>query len=256
MLQPSSRRGFTLIELLVVIAIIAVLIALLLPAVQQAREAARRSQCKNNLKQFGLALHTYHESAKMFPKANFNVTDAAGAYTSCGAGASDCWRGRSAHTMLLPYMDQAALYKQIPQRGYWDLAPEVPVNLRRTIIANFLCPSDSAFNSADKGNTNYWVSTGPNNGYDNSAASAVGVFHRNFSTKVGDIRDGTANTIAMAEGNIGDNANGIYTQESDVVRGQAFPGGWPATKATAAQIETYGLQCLAGTGNQHSWGGR
>ena len=84
------RTGFTLIELLVVIAIIAILIALLLPAVQQAREAARRSQCKNNLKQFGIALHSYHESAKMFPRGNF---------MNQGYGNYD-WRNHSATTVL------------------------------------------------------------------------------------------------------------------------------------------------------------
>ncbi len=259
MSRRSIRRGFTLIELLVVIAIIAVLIALLLPAVQQAREAARRSQCKNNLKQFGLALMNYHDSSKMFPKASFNLTDAAGAWPSCAAGDSFCWRGRSAHTMLLPYMDYKALFQQIPQRGYWDDGAQLNAALRRTTIAGFMCPSDTAYPTVDKGNINYWVSTGPNNGYDTSAASNVGVFHRNFSTPISDIKDGTSNTIAMAEGLIGDSDNNIYTRETDVARGVAFPGGWPTTKATAAQIESYGLSCapvapVAAT--QHSHQGR
>ena len=92
------NRGFTLIELLVVIAIIAVLIALLLPAVQQAREAARRSQCKNNLKQLGLAIHNYHDTANVFP-----------VQTSYGPAVSYHW---SWIVMILPYIDQASRYNQ------------------------------------------------------------------------------------------------------------------------------------------------
>src|ERR1700709_2477916 len=91
MLTRNRRTGFTLIELLVVIAIIAVLIALLLPAVQQAREAARRSQCKNNLKQLGLAMHNYHDTYKVFPTASGG-------------------NGFSPHARILPYVDQAPLY--------------------------------------------------------------------------------------------------------------------------------------------------
>src|SRR6266704_1989361 len=93
-----ARKGFTLIELLVVIAIIAILIALLLPAVQQAREAARRSQCKNNLKQMGLALHNYHEVANTFPYA-YMVNPANFDSNSWGV-------------MVLPYLDQSPLYNQ------------------------------------------------------------------------------------------------------------------------------------------------
>jgi prepilin-type N-terminal cleavage/methylation domain-containing protein len=93
----TSRRGFTLIELLVVIAIIAVLIALLLPAVQQAREAARRTQCKNNLKQLGLALHNYHDTHNVFPYAQ----------TPCCAG------GHTWVEMILPYIDNSPMYNQI-----------------------------------------------------------------------------------------------------------------------------------------------
>src|SRR5277367_1504594 len=95
--QRSRRYAFTLIELLVVIAIIAILIALLLPAVQQAREAARRSQCKNNLKQFGLAMHNYENVNRCFQRANYSSV------TTSSTG----WQGFSGHVMLLPYCDQS-----------------------------------------------------------------------------------------------------------------------------------------------------
>ena len=108
LMKRRHWQGFTLIELLVVIAIIAVLIALLLPAVQQAREAARRTQCKNNLKQLGLACHNYHDTAKFFPQ-NY---DGRGASEQAGTG----WQGAGGCfgwiIMALPYMDQAPLYNQ------------------------------------------------------------------------------------------------------------------------------------------------
>src|SRR3954451_15240789 len=99
-IAPSSRskRGFTLIELLVVIAIIAVLIALLLPAVQQAREAARRTQCRNNLKQIGLALHNYHDAHKIFPPGETSN------------GTDDPLYGHGPGVDILPYIDQATVY--------------------------------------------------------------------------------------------------------------------------------------------------
>ena len=196
MLQPSSRRGFTLIELLVVIAIIAVLIALLLPAVQQAREAARRSQCKSNLKQIGLALHNYHDSSKQFPKTSYTVRDQISPNNQTNPAESYHWEGRSAQTVILPYLDQGPLYKKINQSAWWDSAlpssATYPVNnqtLRRTKIATFLCPSDTEFGSADRGNCNYWISTGPNRGWDNTAGSDVGFSHINFSTSTAGIRD-------------------------------------------------------------------
>jgi prepilin-type N-terminal cleavage/methylation domain-containing protein len=124
MLQRRGRSAFTLIELLVVIAIIAILIALLLPAVQQAREAARRSTCKNNLKQIGLGLHNYHSVHNIFPQGKV-VRGSGGvlAYPGCPGwinGSGFSWR-----VMLLPMMDQAPLYKMKCQAecGYLNLRP-------------------------------------------------------------------------------------------------------------------------------------
>lgn len=105
-MRSRSRHGFTLVELLVVIAIIGVLIALLLPAVQAAREAAHRSQCSNNLKQFGLAFHNYHDTYQKFP---FGCTHA-------GSPLAPSW-GPSFNAMLLPYLEQSALFKQMSWVG-------------------------------------------------------------------------------------------------------------------------------------------
>jgi len=125
------RRGFTLIELLVVIAIIAILISLLLPAVQQAREAARRTQCKNNLKQIGLALHNYHDVHLTFPNASYLSIVLSGGL-NLAAGAS--WE-----TMILPYIDQGNLYAQMDT----TLSPYDPLNQPAiaTPLNVFLCVS-------------------------------------------------------------------------------------------------------------------
>ncbi len=138
------RRGFTLIELLVVIAIIAVLIALLLPAVQQAREAARRSQCKNNLKQMGLALHNYHETAGRFP-------------IGVNASISGGW-GTSFWIALLPYMDQAPVYNLLTfdglSPGYTGQGVGNTVNgpvVRGLVMPMLSCPSSPLPTTKDTG---------------------------------------------------------------------------------------------------------
>src|SRR5690606_1821609 len=139
LIMPSHRlrRGFTLIELLVVIAIIAVLIALLLPAVQQAREAARRSQCQNNLKQLGLALHNYHDTYARFPSAVF-WTDVD------GDGQADRDEGHWAWgAAILPFIEQGNLADRM-QPG--TLTPTqvhaLDPSLLKTPLAVFQCPSD------------------------------------------------------------------------------------------------------------------
>jgi len=143
----TSRRGFTLIELLVVIAIIAVLIALLLPAVQQAREAARRTQCKNNFKQIGLALHNYHDSFSVFPYGLYGYWES----NSCPERNSfGTWR-----VMILPYIDQAPMYNSVSQYLGWGSCrlgttpPEI-LNMpeHKIPIPVYMCPSDIADRNA------------------------------------------------------------------------------------------------------------
>lgn len=143
MLLRARKSGFTLIELLVVIAIIAVLIALLLPAVQQAREAARRSQCKNNLKQIGLALHNYHDTFGKFPSGF--ISNAWPSPTSNGVTTElTCW---SWGAMILPYIDQAPMYNVL-QPGTLTLAANLAAGGAQATAATtplpaFMCPSDT-----------------------------------------------------------------------------------------------------------------
>lgn len=126
-----SYRGFTLIELLVVIAIIAILIALLLPAVQQAREAARRTQCKNNMRQIGIAFHNYHDTHSRFPQPSMiGLTVSSGLVIR--SGSSWC-------TMILPYIEQSTVYSQYNTASSpFDVANAAAV---RTVISGFICPS-------------------------------------------------------------------------------------------------------------------
>ena len=196
-------RGFTLIELLVVIAIIAILISLLLPAVQQAREAARRSQCQNNLKQLALALHNYESTHRVFPPGTL--------------GYPYVW---SAHAQLLPFVDQGNLGNFLD----YDVPPLSAFNSggfnativnandasARTRLPLMVCPSDKdAVPEGVYGGVSYPACVGSGvNGTDasddGSNASADGVIFQRSKIRFRDVTDGGSNTVAFGEQLIGD----------------------------------------------------
>jgi prepilin-type N-terminal cleavage/methylation domain-containing protein/prepilin-type processing-associated H-X9-DG protein len=211
------RQGFTLIELLVVIAIIAVLIALLLPAVQAAREAARRMQCVNNLKQIGLGLHNYHESNGCFPMGSGNPTMGPN-----GNPAPIAKQGPSALAAILPQLGEVPLYNAINFNfGMADNTtyPAFQVNqtAQRTQVKNFLCPSDpnapiSLDTSTATGNNCYFASIGATTDTYGSAGSSgvnwstvpyTGLFAHQQVKTIASVTDGTSNSIAFAESTVG-----------------------------------------------------
>jgi len=208
-----KKRGFTLIELLVVIAIIAVLVALLLPAVQQAREAARRSSCKNNLKQLGLAIHNYHDVFNRTPPA-------AVANGLSGAHAN------TAFVQILPYVDQAPLYNQLSNVGFGNIGVNYwlgsgsagPVRnvLDGVNVPVYRCPSDPRPEQRDVGSSgagtsamvpSYVLIAGSNNHpttdstglLSGSQHSSGGFFPGNVAFQFRDCIDGLSNTMMVAE---------------------------------------------------------
>ncbi len=148
-MRRTKQRGFTLVELLVVIAIIGILVALLLPAIQAAREAARRSQCTNNLKQVAVALHNYHDTHRTFPRF---------AYYPSG---QSHWQGYSVHVRLLPFIERAELYDEIriASQEFGISGHTINSVHQRERVGAYVCPSDQAFPDANwPSNCNYPVS--------------------------------------------------------------------------------------------------
>jgi prepilin-type N-terminal cleavage/methylation domain-containing protein/prepilin-type processing-associated H-X9-DG protein len=210
----KARRGFTLIELLVVIAIIAVLIALLLPAVQSAREAARRIQCTNNIKQLGLALHNYISVANAAPPGIVNTRY----IDNYGNLSTSTWTAWSAPALLLPYVEQGPLYNAANfKMNCCAAGPADQINrtVYNTRIASFLCPSDAI--AGQQNIMSYQGSIGASTIQYPVDGNTTGIFnvYNNLpgtpppppscsSVSLAAITDGTSNTIAFGEGLVGD----------------------------------------------------
>lgn len=207
-LARYRRAAFTLIELLVVIAIIAVLIALLLPAVQQAREAARRTQCKNHMKQIGLGLHNYHDTFNVFPPG-ITTTN-----TSPYPGSN----GHNWSADILPYIDQTNSYNtfDFPAMNGWSSANHTAASMNAvyTPIPIYLCPSATTATYCGYGHTtsHHWGKTatihytGIMGSLQNTPSSDPapersddGMFYKNSKIGIRDIADGTSNTMAVGE---------------------------------------------------------
>ena len=278
--KPLRRPGFTLIELLVVIAIIAVLIALLLPAVQQAREAARRTQCKNNLKQIGLALYNYHSTHGVFPPGGIG-------YGWCEVSASrpgtPFIMNIHGFSLILPYMEQMSIYDNLDfesamqgldhggccgragnTEGIVSVDPANNAAMLSMQNPAFLCPSD---------NGNPWLGTGTTYGIDAGQGGAKAnydliaqrslscnswthqnvrsrrMFGENSSTKIGDVTDGTTNTLMVGETTL------------EVANGSGTAWGYRGWVMTGIDLQTTGINewniTTAGevqVGNVDSWG--
>ena len=241
MRAPRSRAGFTLVELLVVIAIIAVLASLLLPAVQNAREAARRTQCRNRLKQIGLALHEYHDSFRAFP------IGAAYAPTPDGNDDDPAIRGSSFFVALLPWLDQGNAYKRLIHEApggiaaanyagnpngellddlyvptYWCpsawLSESVPIDAnqpRNLMTTTYVGISGAAFRG---NNVNPHAEVVGNCGMNSHAIlGSNGLLIENASVEMRDISDGTTNTLLVAEQSLAEYPRVVMTGGQPVV---------------------------------------
>jgi len=209
------KRGFTLIELLVVISIIAVLIALLLPAVQSAREAARRIQCTNNLKQMALALHNYISATGAIPPGIDNTVTYIGATPPAQLATWTAW---SAQSLLLPYVEQGPLYNAA--NFNWNCCyvsaqgNRTNSTIYNTRIAGFLCPSDGLAGQQNINSYDGCIGTStiqyPSDGNTTGVFRVYNSVNSCSSVTLAAITDGTSNTIAFGEGLVGD-----YTKNSN-----------------------------------------
>jgi prepilin-type N-terminal cleavage/methylation domain-containing protein/prepilin-type processing-associated H-X9-DG protein len=246
-MSNSRRRGFTLIELLVVIAIIAILIALLLPAVQQAREAARRTSCRNNLKQLGLALHNYHDNFNRFPAAYVDTVWGNAPVRDGG------WAWGAA---ILPQIDQAPLFTSIdfnfyPAGTVGTITTQANINACAVPLPGFQCPSDvrpknRAINAGTAGGhdnmaiTSYCGVSGAFDGQScaqNGTLVETGVRNNgllavNSFRKIAEVTDGTSNVMLVGE---------VSYRPSQTISGTAY--GSDRQFILGSQVTTGGTLC-------------
>jgi prepilin-type N-terminal cleavage/methylation domain-containing protein/prepilin-type processing-associated H-X9-DG protein len=269
------REGFTLIELLVVIAIIGVLVGLLLPAVQAAREAARRMQCSNNLKQIGIALHNYHSAYDSFPPGAL--------FGRRADGTTGNNRDFSAHVRLLGFSEQPALYNAAnfalacfndPAYGDWANSTTTTTQLNL-----FLCPSShrpswnhqgsgAMFNNARAPGNTYFASLGSTMEFAGQQAGGPpnGLFEyvgdKGRSHGIAEITDGTSNTIAFGEWRVGSGNKNLVTIPTDIVFLGKFPAGAKRNDgsltipALAPNLQEWLSQCAAAARTPGSFFGK
>jgi prepilin-type N-terminal cleavage/methylation domain-containing protein/prepilin-type processing-associated H-X9-DG protein len=254
----NNRLGFTLVELLVVIAIIGVLVALLLPAIQAAREAARRSQCVNNLKQMGLA-HLNYESTYggLIPMAKYWCNSGSSCKHPIPAGTGSWWDDHSWYLPLMPFLEQAGL-KNLVDRNK-SFSDPYHLNARKAMIPIFACPSDIGLQTNEwqggpnpaqwsRVRTNYVVNAG-NTVYGQHDLTYSGStfmfggapFAPGENTSLSKITDGTANTLMMSEILVlpsTENWGGPYSDTQTALGGQVFTG-WQTPNTQAADAISY-----------------
>ncbi len=253
-MRSRARGGFTLIELLVVIAIIAILIALLLPAVQQAREAARRTQCRNNLKQIGLALHNYHDVYNffVFKKGGSSQYETSAVDTQRLSGN---YQRLSGLVALLPYVDQAPMFQKIAAGDPTTTPRPVPpggpapwsgwAGWTNSSPPAYKCPSQTSINLG-KGLCSYAFCVGDIVNGNLNATQTNGLFAANTTYGVRDITDGASNTVAFSErvaANFGLNGTSVRNKReatySNVTTITTSPGSCLSTTAGSLSGDRY-----------------